>query len=384
MIKKTQKEAKFSKIILNLVELYLDSGTPIGSGTLKREKQDKISSATIRNYCVELEKTGFLKKNHASGGRLPTDKALRFYFDYYQKLQEPLSKNEKDLIADSLPACNKNIIKDIQKSGELLSELLNLSVFFSFPRFDHDTATDLKLLVLDEQRVLVVILTEFGQIFTETIWVKQKMSAFSAKRVESFIKSKLKNQSFPESLTSEEQFLGQDIYNESIVRYLTRYVNLTDMDIHQTGFSKLLHYNEFKDPEMLSSGLMLFENSLHMKKLLLYGMTCKQPTAFLGKELSRFFDIGLYEKHTVVMMPYFINRTPLGAFGILGPSRIPYRKILKLVTFFGEKLRSNLTESLFKFKLSFRQPKTVLEELQDMERMFLDHSSIKLLPSKES
>ena len=70
MVSKTKKKPKEERerlVLLGLVNLYLESGQPIGSNTLRESGFDYLSSATIRNYFAKLEKAGFVKQPHASG-----------------------------------------------------------------------------------------------------------------------------------------------------------------------------------------------------------------------------------------------------------------------------------------------------------------------------
>lgn len=261
--------------MLAITELYIENGTPIGSTTLQTAQFDKLSSATIRNYFSQLEQEGFLKKNHASGGRVPTDKAFRFYADY--SLQENKHENSfselKNINNISLSSeNNKHIIRYLQQTAELLSTHLELPLFLSSPRFDHDFLVDIKLLPLDNERLLTVLLTDFGQVFTEILWINQKLSSFSIKRIEEFLKTKIQTKESKE-LSHEEEIIAQKIYNEAILRYLIRYTNSGLEDLFKTGFSYLLKYPELNsDPETLTIGLSLFENSHQMHLLLPKGI----------------------------------------------------------------------------------------------------------------
>jgi len=77
--KQKQKTAKEQAVLLGLVELYLLTGKPIGSNTLRDSGFHDISSATIRNYFTKLEAKGLLHQQHSSGGRVPTSTAYKLY-----------------------------------------------------------------------------------------------------------------------------------------------------------------------------------------------------------------------------------------------------------------------------------------------------------------
>ncbi|EPJ21030.1 heat-inducible transcription repressor HrcA [Chlamydia psittaci 02DC21] len=342
-----------------------------------------MSTATIRNYFAELEAEGFLKKNHVSGGRIPTDLAFRYYVDHRADCpQEDLPETTMNLL-NQLPEESQNIVKDLQKASELLGEALQLPTCFSSPRFENDSVTNIQLSLVDEQRVVVILSTEFGQIFTDTLWLAETSNYASLKRIETFLQNYLRKQPPSESLSQKEEDLGMTLYNEVVVRYLTRYCNFSEEDLYQTGLSKLLKYDAFKDPDMLALGLSFFENRRHMCKLLDIGMHRDRPTAFIGSELSDIF--GTPNPHcAVITTPYYMNRTPLGAFGVLGPINLPYKEIYKTLTIFADKVKESLTQSFYKFKLSFRRPCPSDPKLSKEPTLLARYSSIKLLPPKET
>ncbi len=66
VVKKSNKQEREHKVLLGLIEHFLQTGRPVGSNTLKDLGFDTLSSATIRNYFANLEQTGYLTQQHAS------------------------------------------------------------------------------------------------------------------------------------------------------------------------------------------------------------------------------------------------------------------------------------------------------------------------------
>ena len=66
-------------ILKEIVDSYIEIAEPVGSRTLSKISTLGVSSATIRNEMSDLEELGFLNKTHSSSGRVPSDKAYRFY-----------------------------------------------------------------------------------------------------------------------------------------------------------------------------------------------------------------------------------------------------------------------------------------------------------------
>src|SRR5262249_18354284 len=100
--------------ILNaIIRSYIATGEPVGSKTVAQRRKDGLSPASIRNSMAELEEEGYLSHPHTSAGRVPTDKALRFYV---QHLSAPrLDRLDADFVEVSL------------RQGGTLEERLGLS-----------------------------------------------------------------------------------------------------------------------------------------------------------------------------------------------------------------------------------------------------------------
>lgn len=370
MIKKqSKKETRAFQVLLGLVELYLETGKPIGSNTLKEHGFQSLSSATIRNYFAELEKQGLLRQPHSSGGRIPTNEAFRLYAAEVLPSTELTPDVEESLHELELGE-TRNLTSFLQKSAEKLSEVTGYAVFLSSVRFDHDFIMDIKLVGIDADRLLCVMITDFGQILTEVLPLNQKLSAFSLKRIEAHIQWRVKGGEKPENLTAEEGTLAQNFYNEIMVRYLVRYSNFSDEDIFRTGFSTLLSYPEFNDPVALATGLSLFENPGHMRLLL---SDCVREGAlrfWVGSDLAPYAAAA--EGCSVVAIPYRVGHTTAGAIGVLGPCRMPYQTLFGTMQYFSEILSKSLTKSLFKFKISFRHPRSTAPYIEQTAHNLLE------------
>lgn len=377
--KQSKKEMREFQVLIGLIDLYLETGKPIGSSTLKDHGFQNLSSATIRNYFAELEKQGLLKQPHASGGRVPTEKAFRFYAE--EVFSEPfLAPDVEEAFHDLAHLESPNLLRYLQQAGEKLSEWTGYPVFLSSLRFDHDFILDIKLVAIDHERVLGVIITDFGQILTEVLPIEQKFSSFALKRIEAYLHWRVKGGDLLENLSPEEKNLAQAFYNEIMVRYLVRYSNFSDEDVYRTGFSKLLAFPEFNDPVSLATGLSLFENTEKMRSLLNDCAREEGPCFWIGHDLAPYAPSA--QGCSVIATAYHIGSSTAGAVGILGPDRMPYRSLFGTLSFFSKCVSKSLTKSLLKFKLSFRQPQSGTPYLQRQERVLIGQT-LKFLEKKE-
>lgn len=347
------KSEREKEVLFGLIEAFLETGKPIGSNSLREAGFEHLSSATIRNYFSKLEAEGLLEQQHSSGGRIPTEKGFRLY------AVEASDKNEID--AESLQKIEnirkietKEVSLIIREALEALSSLTHLPAFISSPKFDQDFVSDIRVLPIDQTRTLVALLTDFGSIQTEILSTARKLSNFSAKRIESYLHYRLTGQGKPQEITTEEEAIASRFYNESMLRFFVGYTHFTNEEVSRTGLSALLHYPEFQDPAKLAEALSLFENETSLRHVSRDTISHKELRFWIGQDLTLF---GSKSKETsIIAAPYFINRQAVGAFGILGPIRIPYRPVFGIMKAMSQALSHTITNNLYKFKLSYRQP----------------------------
>ncbi len=352
-MKKPSKNDREQAVLLGLVELYLKLGKPIGSQTLQDNGFESLSSATIRNYFSKMETLGFVKQQHTSGGRIPTARAFRLYADAHLNAGV-IESSQEERLNRILKTESREIASILHKSAEALSDLAQCAVFASAPRFDQDFIQDARLIQLDPQKLLAVLITDFGLIRTETIYLDKNVDALFLRSAEEYFLWRMNKREKPLFREEGEAKLAQRIYNEVIVRHVVGYVNFPVEDIYRTGLSKLLSYPEFNDSTALANSLSLMEDQSQLRALLAECCKRGEITYWIGDELTSYMPSG--SECSVIAIPYRINQVIAGAVALLGPMRLPYRNLFGLVQFFSEKMGQTLQNSVYKYKITFRQP----------------------------
>lgn len=376
-IKTVGKQDRERRVLLGLVDYHIQTGKPVGSNTLKETGFEDLSSATIRNYFAHLEQEGYLLQSHSSGGRVPTDLAYRLYaHTYYDKNELKGSSPFEALKAVD----SREIALFLQQAAECLSKKSQCAIFMSAPRFDSDFVVDLKIMPLDAYRCLCVIVTDFGVVQTEILYLANKLSSFAIKRIENYFRWRLTNLDKPEHLEPEEEAISQSFYNELMLRYIVSYSNFLDEDIYRTGFSRLLHYSDFQDTAHLASGLSLFENVHSMRLLLKECKEEKKLKFWIGNDLTPY--LSSQPNCSAMTIPYYVNKKAVGGIGLLGPIRLPYRQLFGLLKQFSESISETLTRNLYKFKVSFRQSDKNPLPLEQEDKRLIGLSHLTLLEDK--
>ncbi|MBN4067444.1 heat-inducible transcriptional repressor HrcA, partial [Simkania negevensis] len=151
-------------------------------------------------------------------------------------------------------------------------------------------------------------------------------------------------------------------------------------DVYSCGFSRLFAFPEFSDALALSNALALFEN--HRAMLSIAGECTKADdlSYWIGSDLVKFLR-GM-EGCSVVAIPYHINMSPVGVLGVLGPTRLPYRRVFGLLEGASKLIGESLTTSVFKHKLSYRRPCRESLDVDSRAGYLVDHTAHALLEHK--
>jgi heat-inducible transcriptional repressor len=351
--KKLPKNDREQAVLFGLIDLYLKSGKPIGSQTLQENGFESLSSATIRNYFAKLESMGYLKQPHTSGGRIPTGKAFRFYADAFQD-QGILDSSHGEILEEVFRKKEKEIATLVHQASEMLSRLSKCAVFISTPRFDQDFIQDVKLVPLDSMRLLTIIMTDFGLIRTEIIYLEQEVDETFIEQCEKYFLWRLnkgEKVAFEREMQTKQ---AQRIYNETMVRHVVGYLNFSSEEVLRCGVSRLLAYPEFNDASAVVNSLALLEDEEQMRGILRECCRRSTLTYWIGDELCPFVAPGA--DNTVIAIPYRINQMIAGAVALIGPLRLPYRELFGLIRHFSELMTGSLTDTVYKHKITFRQP----------------------------
>ena len=113
------------KILKAIIQTYLETGEPVGSRTISKYSDLKLSSATIRNEMSDLEELGYIIQPHTSAGRIPSDKGYRFYVDQIIKEKDSQVEHMQELMiqrVDRVLFC-KLIISETEVSFNLTDSI---------------------------------------------------------------------------------------------------------------------------------------------------------------------------------------------------------------------------------------------------------------------
>ena len=158
------------RILQAIIGDFISTAEPVGSRALSKKYNLGISPATIRNEMADLEEMGFLTHPHTSAGRVPSEKAYRLYVDDIMKKSE-IPEEQKEIIAEGLVKNFQALEKTIQQAAKILSNITNLTAFAITPDTQEDVLKTVNLLPVDDERVVIMIVSESGKVSNTTLSV---------------------------------------------------------------------------------------------------------------------------------------------------------------------------------------------------------------------
>ncbi|NLF04622.1 MAG: heat-inducible transcriptional repressor HrcA [Actinomycetales bacterium] len=161
-------------VLRAIVEDYVVTREPVGSRGLVERHSLGVSPATIRNDMAVLEDEGYIVQPHTSAGRVPTDKGYRLFVDRLAEVK-PLSAPEKRAIGQFLDGA-VDLDDVVDRAVRLLAQLTQQVAVVQYPSLRTAALRHVELVVVDEHRLLVVIITDSGRVEQRTIAVDEALA----------------------------------------------------------------------------------------------------------------------------------------------------------------------------------------------------------------
>lgn len=332
------------RLILKLIiEEYINTANPVGSNfLLQNNNQINLSSATIRNTMVQLEKKGLLIKNHTSSGRIPSVNGFKFYEKNLVLYHIP--KNLKNQLIEIFKKRNNNIDEVVNDSVKLISDVLELPTIVT--SIHHKSIVKkIELVQLKETQALLIVIFSDGNLIKNDInFLKPELITDIGICVQ-ILNDRLINLSIDE-ITKRIDIIGNLIktkvqnYEFVIQEVLQRIFNkkLLHSNSHIFSTKNILKQKEFHNFEKLNNVLNLLDNSSMWEYLALKSESEQKTKITFGNELlleNNYSDIAIAS--TSINLNNFSKKQ----ISIVGPTRMKYGEVIALLEFIKKEIEKN-------------------------------------------
>lgn len=334
------------KILQVIINDYITTGEPVGSRTIAKKYELGVSPATIRNEMADLEELGYLEQPHTSAGRIPSSKGYRLYVDKLMKQQQLSLEEQLAIKNEIIDMALLEVDKMVKQVSSLLSDLTQLTCVAKTPSFNKGYIKSLQLMIIDENNILVVIITDRG-VKNSIIKVKNIPSSNEIENINHVLNMRLKNHTIEQINLQvinsiRDDLTGyDDIFNPLIkVLYETLNNGNENDDVVTEGTTNIFNYPEYNDIESAKEILSLLEDKGKISALL------DNKDGFSIRIGDENYLPGA-KNCSVISAVYFMDDVPLGTIGLIGPRRINYSKVVSIMA----EVMKELNEVINKKKL---------------------------------
>ena len=324
------------QVLEAVIETYVETAEPAGSRTISKRFGMALSSATIRNTMSDLEEKGYLYHPHTSAGRIPTDLAYRVYVDSLMRLRQ-VSASESDQIREELTGERTAVDWILERAAQVLGVLTKELGVAVGPSLDDAVLERLELLQVSSERLLLVLSLKSGLVRTIFVEVTSRMAAEAIAQVAVVLNERLGGLTLRQIRTTLSDRLRDAASDSSSGELLNIFIQEADelFDVPATGAAAagvvlgsaqlLAGQPEFATKERLQGLLAVTERRDLLREALAkqlgHGLTITIGGEHQDSRLSPF---------TLVTASYRLGALS-GVIGVLGPTRMPYDKIVALV-----------------------------------------------------
>ncbi len=323
------------KLVLELVmEHYILSAEPIGSGIISKTMKNKLSSATIRNIMGDLEVLGFLYKPHAVAGRIPTPKAFRYYVDNLPTTGT-LGKRELRTLESLIKPRYTYVEEVMEDTSKILAAMSSFTSIVVEPKVDTMLFQEVEFVKLSHHTLLMVFVTSSGTIHKRLVETDEDLNVNVLADMKRYMNERFSGMPFYALKKAILEDLKKDretftMLYEKIKDTLDTIIGEEETrEIYIEGTSKMIGIPEFSDIERLKELFKALENKEKLLKLFDRCITQEGVSVVIGNES----DVKEMRDVSVIMSSYRISEKSWGILGVIGPMRMNYSKIIPIVDY---------------------------------------------------
>ena len=318
------------KILKAIIQNYLETGEPVGSRTLSKYTDLKLSSATIRNEMADLEDLGYIFQPHTSAGRIPSDKGYRLYVDMLMEEKEQEIAELKSIMIEK----TDKVDKVLKKAAKMLATNTNYATMISAPVNNRNTLKFIQLSQVDDIHLVAVIVMNGNVIKNKIIEVGEMISNENLLKLNMLLNTTLNGVSIEEINLGLIARLKEQagIHSQVVGHVLDAVAEIIhvdeDMEIYTSGATNIFKYPELSDKQSAQEIISAFEEKQQLADLVTETLASEDNhgiQVYIGDEAP----VKTMKDCSVVTATYELGDGMKGTIGIIGPKRMDYEHVMK-------------------------------------------------------
>jgi heat-inducible transcriptional repressor len=316
------------RVLEAVIQSYVATAEPAGSRTLSRRFGLGVSPATIRNTMSDLEEKGFLFHPHTSAGRVPTNKAYRAYVDALITDPTAIASPEHDRLAEVLSASDSPIETILRRAAQSLGILTQELGVAMGPRLSTSVLRSLDLVRISEERLLMVLALEGGAVRTVFVEITGSIAQSALAQVTKVLEEIRTSLALRvrDSITVPDARELLNIFVQEAESLFDEKISLGEDQVLLGQASLLADQPEFAAADRMRRLIELTERP----QALADALRKRGETSGISITIGAEHEDERLRDFTVVTAEYHAGSLA-GVIGVIGPTRMPYEKVISLV-----------------------------------------------------
>ena len=331
-------EKRRGEVLSAVVRQYILTGSPVGSKAVALESSEVLSPATIRHVMSQLEADGFLEQPHTSAGRIPTDKAYRYYVDRMMRWVR-LAPALEQFIDESLRSKEELPGEELMaRASHVLAEVSQNVGLVLGPALEEKLLEHIKFVNLPDRRVLVVIISKPNLVEDKVLRLDEDISQEELDRCAAYLNAEFRGWSMRtirlEMVNKiEEAKMLFDRLLQSVATLLMEGALGRDElgPLFVEGTSRILEQIEFEDVRKIKQLLRAFEEKAKLIEIL--GTCLHSSEAGVQIVIGGENPSDEMQHCALVVAPLLYRSRVVGALGVVGPTRMEYDRAVTTVDY---------------------------------------------------
>ena len=321
-------------ILKAIIKTYLETGEPVGSRTISKSLDIKLSSATIRNEMSDLEEMGYIIQPHTSAGRIPSDKGYRFYVDQIVLEKDTEVTEFKDMMVQKVD----KLELVLKRMAQMLAANTNYAAMISGPAYHKTKLKFIQLSKMEEGKLLAVIVVEGNIIKNAVIDVSESLTNEQLLNLNILLNSSLNGLTIEEINLDVISKLKVDagIHSRVIDLVLNEVAEAIragseDLQIYTSGATNIFRYPELTEGEKASQLIGTLEHNEVLKEFVTEANENADSESGIQVYIGDEAPVPAVKDCSVVTANYDLGGGLRGTVGIIGPKRMDYEKVLSIL-----------------------------------------------------
>ena len=318
------------KILQIVVDDYIATAQPVSSKSITENHMKDISSATVRSELAQLEELGFLTQLHTSSGRVPSAEAYKLYVNELMN-KGKLSVKEIGAIKDAFYGYTDNLETVVHNAVKVISDLTDYTSVGVTTHSEKEKIVKIDIFRYKRKQALLLIVTENTLIRDKFISIPETMTDEQIDEASALISRLFVGKDFSEIINLDEVVKNEfDVYREifeSVMEAIEDYVVKNNTEVVIDGENKILNHPEYTDSEKIKNFMSV--------------VTSKSTLAGLLKDQNDNIEISIKvggeqgeempDDCSLVTATYSASGVKIGTYGVIGPLRMDYQKVVSVL-----------------------------------------------------